>query len=497
MNNLDFADYKNYPIENPGKDFDLIYSRSEKELDVAWDGNTIQLRKVGFFERVVNWLRGTNPGRINRLKAYVERVYVQPLGMDSGHEKRFYASLRKWTQVKVDFSKLSTPILERLSSHLVSVREALHSIQAQMKEFDGEMEPKERDKAISSLNQYTWKERRAETELAEELGIGPIGASGGVNGAKFGLGLDGKILTVFKENGEDHRLFNERLLFQRTQPQVCDNDPRTAGAVAYMASEYFGFSIVPTTMTDGGVSVQLFLKKTVAADEATLEGYKLKNKPAEKFTDAEIELLQMKAIFNYFTGDLDGKDDKLRLKIDASGRILEIFETDNDNTFPANSLEKSKDGRTLTKTHAWKRHKWAKKQLDPQRTSKLHNILEKLFSPKQLSSFICNVEDNYPGFFSSERIQQMQERLAVLKMAYQCKLPISELGEIYSAEYLEQHKNPNAAGYLNVIEDYKPLLVSPMEPVPAPSTNPVGSTIKKIFSLIARFPFFMINSIKV
>jgi len=450
MASINYSNYELMPIARSAEDFVLLYSHSDKNLDVMLDGSGMQLRKLTFWERLFNWIPCLNKGRIARLTAYVNRIYNQPLQLSDADAKKFYSKLRAWKHIKVDLSKFSEPILERLSPDFFEARTAFKYVSEQFISRKDSLDREELKQAKSSYDRHLWKALYAETQLAAELGIGPELTKGGVNGAKFGLGLDGKKLLVIKENGVDRRPRWKTEAFvkgQRTQPQVCDHDPRVAGAVAYMASEHFGFDIVPPTFTDGrGVSAQLFINDVKPADQGLFGLFgktKLSDRDPEKLTSNEMELLQIKAVFNYLVGDLDGKDDKLFLQIEKNGHFSKIYETDNDNTFPEKPLSKKTDFVTVFfKIHQWKNHKWAKEKLVPMMSPKLFAILEKLYNPHEMEMFRAQVESRYPGFFSEGRWNLLQERLALIKTACDRQLPVSKLGKVYSREYYERPADP-------------------------------------------------------
>jgi len=388
------------------------------------------LVKLGFFDQFRNFFScSRRRERLKRLDVYVTQVCAElPSSLDTPQAIEFYRRLSKWTEMKVNLGCLSDGVRGVLSPKLKRVSEAYRAATSPrcadiLASDDFSQQPSialEEQVGKPHQRRLKWEAVVAETKLAAALGIGPIEAGSGANGAKFGLGLDGRKLTVIKEKGVDDRLITERLKFQRTQPDVLQNDPRQAGAIAYMFDEYFGFGLIPPTYTDEmGYSIQLIVGGESADKAKIADGptrmVKLKDKVG--FDATELELLQKKAILNFVLCDLDGKDDKLRIEVDENGKIIHIHETDNDNTSPQNPLESGwKDKSTREKNHAWKNHNWARCQFVRYPESELDRILNALSVPK-VSKFMLESQNTYPNFWTRDRADEMLMRIAFLQAA--------------------------------------------------------------------------------
>lgn len=445
-----------------GSDTRLLSRNSSDTLDV-WVNSRgrVQLRKLSFWERVVLFFYSDlSEERMCRFRAYINTVYNRPLQIDTDAQKQFYKLLRqkcKW----VDLSKLSPEIIQTLSPALFSA-----SAIAQ--------------KALPNSLEH-WRACVLEVHLANELGIVPVSAGGGVNNAQFCLGLNGKPLTVIKTQAKDKRLINERTFGFRTQLEICGHNPLMAGAVAAKADKHFDFCLVPHTDLDSqDHSHQIFVDQTVDASKAKFKGKLLKDRPIEDFDPEELDLLRARAFFNYLIGDIDTKDDKLRMRLDQ-GKITEIYETDNDNGLPSNPLS-SKDWPTLRKTYFWRKHEWAQHtRCVAEPGSRLREILMRVFDHNQVIAFVDQMNEEFPGFLIGTRLQLLLERIAILKAAVQLKIPLADLGSIYGMECC----NPqNRFGHLKErIDHYKNNPhENPLQPIAAPSTGSSPSLITSVFN---------------
>ncbi len=456
-------------------DFRLVSTKSIHDLDVVESGKGLKLRELTIFERMVRfarvffgWIGEKEVARKTRFEKYFQLAYTQ------APKVRFDNGIRTWKRPDLDVSnpewtKLFSQWKERaphikathafyralgkcenfkLANLTQSVKETLSPEVKEANEFLVEAQSVTEDypyrQRLVSFGE--WRVNYAEVSLARSLGIEFKEAGSGVNGALFGRGLDGKNRLVIKLNGEDGRPFfmTERIIGQRTQPQVCKHDPRQAGAVAYMADEFFGFGLIPRTFTNReGWSAQEFVPHTIPADKVLIRGQKLEEIPPEQLTGtievggervSLLEALQIKALLNFFLGDLDGKLDKTRFQINSDGYADKIYETDNDNVLPHEMLDPSRDGHTLTKTHQWKEHRWAKLPFKVTAGSKLHRILTKLLDQTQLGKFKNNVREEFSDFWTNERFLLLQDRIATIRYVVENQLPLSLLAEWYSPE---------------------------------------------------------------
>lgn len=433
-------------------DAQVLEGASFSELDVVrTENNKAQLVTIGRCQRFKNWffsLLGYPDPRMNRINKYLELVYRKPLELDVGRQLKFYRRLKESGGATVKYGRLSEEILKKLSPDLVDARASYENA-------------KRNPRALTSLQmrEFEWMLTVEEESLAEKLGIAPLKAGGGVNCKYIGRGLDERNLVIIntKHPSEIHRIFDEHIIGQRTQPEICCNDPREAGAAATHASERFGFHIVPPTFTnEKNHGIQLFIPDSIAADKAKFDGKLLKDRPLETFSEKELEMLQKKALFNYLVGELDGKDDKLRLVV-KDGRIEAVYETDNDNTFPKHHLSTKTDGWTLRKTHAWKNHLWARTPL--LETPGIDAILRKITNPKELNLFIIEMQTNYPSLCNPEWGRLLKWRVNVIKAVQMHGLPLSVLGAVYGPEAL----TPQVGEYVATMEGYfdEPFLTRP------------------------------------
>ncbi|MBX7066481.1 MAG: hypothetical protein K1X28_04565 [Parachlamydiales bacterium] len=423
---------------NPNEDLRLISESSIDDLDVERTEEGLQLKKLTFGDKARRFFHlSDEQGRLRRLREYVEAAERSaPDIIKRDDLKAFYRGLRKW-QI-LDLRNLSESVRFALSPEM---RGAVLTYQAAERALAAANKAKAQDEIEvhqGELVHAEWNMKRAEVMLAHDLGIEFERAGSGVNGALFGRGLDGRRLLVIKKIGHDTRpkILTEWVVGERTQPQICNNDARISGAVSCMIDRYFGFGLVPFTDTDkDDYSYQEYIYNSQNASVAKMGSAKalLKDRPASDFTESEIEMLQSKVLFNYLTGDLDGKDDKLFVRLNEKGEIVELFETDNDNTFPENELT-SEDLRTIMKNQ-WKDHLWAK--LPFKLTPKLIAIFEKITNEFKLSKFAALVADKYPGFWTVKRMELFLQRAAIIKMCVDLKYSPFVLGTIYGSEMLK------------------------------------------------------------
>lgn len=399
--------YRHKGLKDAAHDLTLLSNCTVSELDVAEDAQgriiLVQLSKI---QRLVNWILGENSHRIARLKAYGEQALVATdLGLNRFKTTQYYKSIAGWTtgaDVKIQ-----------------------QQYQASKEEYERVLQ--ETPNAKSELAQKKWEMLYIESQLANEFKA----AGSGVNGARLGQGLDGRTIMVRKDHEKDPRLVNEgTTLIFRSQEEVCRNDPRQAEAVAFEASDFFDFDVVPPTNTDErGHSYQEFVEGGQSAKHAAV-------KTIANLTPDEIEKLQTMAIFDYLIGDLDGHDNNWNVHFDIHGQIQKVVKFDNGNSFPEKPLDKIRDHLTLDKTYAWKAHLWAKQKLNPSSGSKLEKILNKLILPENQIEFWVRVQKKYPNFVTTERVKLMSDRIALIAAARSRRLSIADLGEIYHSQDL-------------------------------------------------------------
>lgn len=448
-------------------DIGLMRRHSMDELDVEKTEDGFKLKKLSFCDKITQFFFCcARQARINRLIEYVGAAEnAAPRIVDREALKSFYKELHKWTLFRLgNISKDVQIALSPARRAAFLAHEAAHRalIAAKRSRVSDEIE-----KQGEALTHAEWDLKRTEVMLATELGVPLAPAGGGVNGAAIGKGLDGSPLLVIKRIGHDtrHPLMTEKVVFQRTQPEVCRHDTRVAGSIAYMADEYFGFDLIPPTYTDPETrwSMQTFVPGSVAADVARIRGRKLRDIPAQDLTENQLEQLQMKTILNFALGDLDGKDDKLRLRLGPDGSILSIYETDNDNVLPHETLDPSQDSRTLTKTHAWKKHEWAKAPFQVRPGSKMARVLRKLLDPKEIYQFMSKTEARYPGFWTADRLRLMNERIATIRFAIDNNFSPAQLGEFFSpeSEYSKRYRAQIDEAYVPDVDPFD----QPLNPI--------------------------------
>lgn len=372
--------------------------------------------------------------RLTRLGNYLRLAYHEAPSLNPRNLRKFYRLLSKNVE-NWDPTRISSHILRKISPEL----DRLYIQRSQVDVFLLTIARREKLRRGNFENQKRAIQREINfitAQLAEEFGVTPRPIGSGVNGACFARDFNGRPLWVMKSQGVDTRPAwkTEKIIGERTQPEVCQNDPRQAGAVVSIADQFFGFGIVPHTRTDSrGYSYQEFVNSLDATKARSGSERKLL-KDRTLFSHSELVLLQLKAILNSFTGDLDQKIDKLRYVVDERRMIVSIYETDNDNTFP-NAPLTSKDLQILKKNE-WKEHHWAQIPFVP--SEKIDEVLSKLFDPRKIQMFISEVSRVYPNFWEGEhRIRLMYERIATIKMCIEFGYTPFQLGVIYGREVLE------------------------------------------------------------
>ncbi len=431
---------------NPNEDLVLLQTCGESSLDVAQTDQGTQLVILPIMQRVSRFFSSSTPqselDRQARLTEYAHLAYREtprfPMRKDT---IEFYKCLRKWKSFNL--GSLSRDVQCTLSVQMKQAFRANEQAERILRHCcpngDGRVIPGLESNWAEGRNKQVraqWDLRVGETRLAQELGVEPKKIGVGANGAQFGFGLDGRKLVIIKPNA-GKPFFNESMIGERPQLDVCKHDPRVAGAVAYMADAFFGFDLIPPTYRDGdGSSIQLFVDQTDSADKVKIHGRLLRDVPKEDFTPEQIESLQLKAVLNYFLGDIDAKDDKLRLQLGGDGEIIRFFETDNDNILPHEELCLEDDACTLAKTHQWKEHNWAGIPFNPN-SSKMAKVLAKLFEGRVLDQFVRKVAQEHPNFWTPERLTHMRERVAVIKTCVKLGYAPFHMGVIYGREVLE------------------------------------------------------------
>lgn len=431
---------------DPNEDLVLLQTCGESSLDVAKTEQGTRLVKLPLAQRVSRFFSVRTPPdelqRQARLAEYSTLAYrTVPPFLKPGEKIEFYKCLRSWKSF--DLGLLSREVQFALSDQMRQAHLANEQAERILRQCcpagDGRVIPGLESDWEEGRNKQTraqWALRVAETRLAQELGVEPRKIGVGANGALFGFGLDGRKLVIIKPNA-GKPFFNESMIGQRPQLEVCKHDPRVAGAVAYMADVFFGFDLIPPTYTDSdGSSIQLFVDQTESADKVRIHGRLLRDVPRGDFTPEQIESLQLKAVLNYFLGDIDAKDDKLRLQLSGDGEIVRFYETDNDNILPHEELNLEDDAQTLTKTHQWKEHNWASIPLNPN-SPRMAKVLAKLFDDRVLEQFMRKVAQEHPKFWTPERLTHMRERVAVIKTCVQLGYAPFHMGVIYGREVLK------------------------------------------------------------
>lgn len=433
--------YKGRSFVQSRADLKLLRTHSEEKLDVVETRNGIFLRKMDIFERIVNWFFGWNSQRYARLEAYKNQAVAsaQTVNEDLNYIPtfQFFSAIRKWEKIPSD---------ERVTE---IIRSALrHNLKKANREYHSKRDEWHTPK--SEISRAFWERQVAESLYAEELGQKAEKATSGVNGTHFGMSLNKAKITVIKPNAKDPRVFNEdSTLILRSQGKVCNHDPRQAEAVAFQASEFFDFDIVPATYTDeDGVSIQLFTPNAVPSNDREAQ-----IREREDFDADELEHLQLMAIFNYFSGDLDGKDDNWLVQVE-DGKVVGIVKIDNGSSFPDLPLSKIRDWWTLKKTYAWKNHKWAKKPLNIRPGSRIEHVLKLITDERKMIEFQVHVQTMYPEFWTQNRINLMRERIATIRAIHTSYQPLSLLAEIYSKEFWEKHEGLPVSGLRSLQEDY-------------------------------------------
>lgn len=449
--------YENQSICRAHLDLELLNRCDESDLDVdvlLHEGG-IALRKLTIWEKIINWfVCGSTNARLERLAGYVgqaaNRYLARNMGLSQDELRKFYQGLRKWEHIE------QTPIKQRLVKSMDSDKtKAKTSYQQACREFLAAREGLDAAYRVqnpdqiraattlfqrkkSNMNRYLWKWKKAEVDYAKEKGIDWVKLGGGVTGTKAGRDCDERTLMVIKTNSKDPRFINERWIPRhRSQEQVCSNDPRQAEAVAFAASDFFNFDVVPPTYTDeNGYSMQLY-------EDDGVEAHKTSVKTWSNYSSEDLERLQLMAVFNYLIGDLDGKDDSWKMILEQ-GRLIDIVKFDNANSFPEYPLERLRDWLTLRKTYAWKNHRWAQERLNPIPGSRLDRALKRLCNQQNLNDFMLMINETYPGFFTGNRINLFMDRVGLIKAVREMKLPLSELGDIYGREHFE--RNPSIIG---------------------------------------------------
>ncbi len=426
--------YRDRALKDAREDLALFRNYSDDELDVDINAQgKISLVRLTRFQRFVNWVFFRNSYRLARLAAYTQRACGVDPGLDPVKTVQYYKNIRRFVPQAGTIDRKVQEAFTRSGQIYERVQEELQDAQ------DMQEEDLVRSKK-SELAYRHWERIYTETHLAEMRGNAFIPAGAGVNGALFGHGLDGRRTMVRKDHGKDPRFVNEgTTLILRSQEEVCKNDPRQAETVAYEASDFFGFDVVPPTDTDEkGHSYQIFEAGGQSADNAGI-------KNREHFSPDELEQLQIMAIFDYLIGDLDGHDNNWNVHFKGDSTTIDrVVKFDNGNSFPEKSLG-IRDALTLPKTFAWKNHRWAQKKLIPAPGSRLEKILKELFDPQEQSRFWTKIADKYPVFISTERISLMTERIAIIHAVRERKMSIAQLGEIYSIEALGRMRTLNGA----------------------------------------------------
>lgn len=457
-------EYDGLQVASIEQDLHLLKSCDESDLDVVIHVAGISLKKLSFFEKFINFFKfGASSERLKRLAAYMDRACHQnAIPLMSDHQIQFYQSLRKWKRIdsgscanilKIFFASKFTSakkVYEESTREYTNAKLLYLQARRDLGDDHPSLVDLEKRLLLAKMmrDESCWKYRVAETELARERGAVLEKSGKGVTGTQFGKGLDNSRLTVVKMNSKDPRFFNERFIpNHRSQEQLCRNDPRQAEAVAFLMSQIFGFDIVPPTYLDeNGYSVQLF-------DSRGSEAHRTNISEKTRFSEDELELLQIMALFNYLTGDLDGKDDNWKIVYNGDRRIVDIVKFDNGNSFPELPVEK-RDFMTLEKTYAWKKHKWAQMPILTKPGSKMGKILSKIFDPRLIDHFQGLVQSMCPGFFSEKRKNFMLSRLATIKAVAQLNRPMSDLGNVYGPEHFELDRSLGGAILKNLNEQY-------------------------------------------